>query len=130
MQRESQIQAAILNYLRSLGWWCWAVKAAVCNERGVPDVLCCCRGRFVAFEIKTQKGRLSGPQKIQIQRIHRAGGRAVTVRSVEDVRAILETLDLKQDDTEQAAKNKSQKVKIKSNDSPSGWGKIYYAKKN
>jgi len=106
MRSESQIQAAILNYLRSLGWWCWAVKAAVCNERGVPDVLCCCRGRFIAFEIKTQKGKLSGPQKIQIQRIHRAEGHAAIVRSVEEVRAILETLDLKQDDAERAAKSK------------------------
>jgi Holliday junction resolvase len=93
MQRESQIQAAILNYLRSLGWWCWAVKAAVCNERGVPDVLCCYKGRFVAFEIKTQKGKLSGPQKIQILRIHRAGGRASMVRSIDEVKKILQEID-------------------------------------
>jgi Holliday junction resolvase len=93
MQRESQIQAAILHYLRSLGWWCWAVKTAVCNERGVPDVLCCYKGRFAAFEVKTHKGRQSPLQKIQLHRIQTAGGRAAVVRSVEDVKQVLQEMD-------------------------------------
>ena len=61
MKSEAKIQARILKYLRSLGRVCWAVKAAVSNERGVPDILCCYRGRFVGFEVKTETGRISGP---------------------------------------------------------------------
>ena len=93
MKTESQIQAAILKFLRTLGPICWVIKAAVCNERGVPDILCCYRGRFVGFEVKTAKGRISGPQRTQNERIAAAGGRAVVVRSVADVRAVLGTID-------------------------------------
>ena len=93
MLTEAAIQAAILQWLRSLGPACWVIKAAVCNERGVPDILCCYKGRFVAFEVKAAKGRLSGPQRFQNERIRRARGRAVVVRSVADVQAVLEHID-------------------------------------
>ena len=93
MMSEAKIQARILKYLRSLGRVCWAVKAAVCNERGVPDILCCYRGRFVGLEVKTETGRISGPQRIQNERIRRACGRAVVVHGIEDVQAVLEHID-------------------------------------
>jgi len=93
MKSEAQIQAEILNYLRLLAPACWVIKAAVCNERGVPDILCCYRGRFVGLEVKTAKGRISGPQRVQNDRIRRACGRAVVVRSVADVRVVLEHID-------------------------------------
>jgi Holliday junction resolvase len=93
MLTEAAIQAKILKFLRSFGPACWVIKAAVCNERGVPDILCCYRGRFVGFEVKTAKGRISGPQRVQNERIRRARGRAVVVRSVADVRVVLEHID-------------------------------------
>ena len=93
MLTEATIQALILKFLRTLGPACWVIKAAVCNERGVPDILCCYKGRFVGFEVKTAKGRISGPQRVQNERIRRACGRAVVVRSVADVRAVLEHID-------------------------------------
>ena len=106
MKSESQIQSRILKYLRSLGRLCWAVKAAVSNERGVPDILCCYRGRFVGFEVKTETGRISGPQRVQNERIRRACGRAVVVRSVADVRVVLEHIDREvDDDVEERRKN-------------------------
>jgi hypothetical protein len=98
MKSESQIQAAILRFLRTLGPLCWAIKAAVCNERGVPDILCCYKGRFVGFEVKTAKGKISGPQRTQNERIRRACGRAVVVRSVEDVQTVLKHIDKEVDD--------------------------------
>jgi len=98
MRSEAQIQALILKFLRTLGPACWVIKAAVCNERGVPDILCCYRGRFVGLEVKTAKGRISGPQRVQNDRIRRACGRAVVVRSVADVRVVLEHIDREVDD--------------------------------
>ncbi len=93
MLTEAAIQAAILKFLRTLGPACWVIKAAVCNERGVPDILCCYRGRFVGLEVKTAKGRISGPQRVQNERIRRACGHAVVVRSVADVQVVLEHID-------------------------------------
>ena len=93
MKNEATIQALILKFLRALGPACWVIKAAVCNERGVPDIICCYKGRFVGFEVKTSKGRISGPQRVQNERIRRACGRAVVVRSVADVRVVLKHID-------------------------------------
>ena len=98
MKSEATIQALILKFMRTLGPACWVIKAAVCNERGVPDILCCYKGRFVGFEVKTAKGRISGPQRIQNERIRRACGRAVVVRSVADVRVVLKHIDREVDD--------------------------------
>ena len=98
MLTEAAIQAKILKFLRALAPACWVIKAAVCNERGVPDILCCYRGRFVGFEVKTARGRISGPQRVQNDRIRKAGGRAVVVRSVADVRVVLEHIDREVDD--------------------------------
>jgi len=98
MKTESQIQALILKFMRTFGPACWVIKAAVCNERGVPDILCCYKGRFVGFEVKTDKGRISGPQRVQNERIRRACGRAVVVRSVADVRVVLKHINKEVDD--------------------------------
>jgi hypothetical protein len=107
MKTECQIQALILKFLRALEPVCWVIKAAVCNERGVPDILCCYRGRFVGFEVKTAKGRISGPQRVQNERIRRACGRAVVVRSVADVRVVLDHIDREVDDAEEDQKRKN-----------------------
>ena len=100
MKSESTIQAVIMKYLRSLGTLCWVIKVEICNERGVPDILCCYKGRFVGFEVKTAKGKISGPQRVQNERIRRACGRAVVVRSVADVRVVLKHIDREVDDDE------------------------------
>ena len=102
MKSEAQIQAKILKFLRTSGPACWVIKVEICNERGVPDIICCYKGRFVGLEVKTEKGRLSGPQRVQNNRIRHAGGRAVVVRSVADVRAVLEHIDREVDDVEEA----------------------------
>lgn len=100
MKTEATIQSEILRYLKSLGALCWVIKAALCNERGVPDILCCYRGRFVAFEVKTKKGRLSGPQRVQLDRIRAARGRAAVVRSRKEVETFLTQLDGEDSDGE------------------------------
>ena len=107
MKSESTIQAKILKFLRTLGHLCWAIKTEVCNERGVPDILCCYKGRFVGFEVKAAKGRISGPQRVQNERIRRACGRAVVVRSVEDVRVVLEHIDREVDSDEESEETRS-----------------------
>lgn len=90
MLSESQVQTKILKYLKSLDN-VWVVKTITCNINGVPDILVCYRGRFVAFEVKRESGGVVAPlQKVQIQRINDAGGVAHVVRSVDEVKKILE----------------------------------------
>ena len=87
---EARIQADILRYLRRRKD-CFAFKAEVSSERGTPDIICCRAGRFYAFEVKTQKGKLSALQNAQLKRIKNAGGLAEVVRCIEDVKKLLES---------------------------------------
>lgn len=85
---ESEIQSSILKYLRSLKG-CWVTKIVTANERGVPDIICCYKGKFIALEVKAKSGELTPIQAVQILKIHVAGGRACIVRSVEDVKEVM-----------------------------------------
>lgn len=91
---EAQIQSKIIKFLKSKG--VFAVKVARSNLRGVPDILCCRKGHFLAFEVKhpatLKKGR-SQLQKAKVEKIIEQGGFAFFVCSVEQVENIVNLLD-------------------------------------
>lgn len=88
--READIVRAILTHLRSLdGCFCWKEHGGPYGTNGIPDIICCYHGRFVAFEVKTDTGKTTKLQEAVIRKICRAGGSALIVRSVEDVKAAL-----------------------------------------
>lgn len=87
---EADIVRAIMIYLRSLDrCFCWKEHGGPYGTNGIPDIICCYRGRFVAFEVKNEKGRPTKLQEAVIRKITRASGIACIVRSVEDVKAAL-----------------------------------------
>ena len=47
---ESVIQKAMIQKLKDAG--CFAFKAASPFNAGIPDVVACCKGRFVGVEVK------------------------------------------------------------------------------
>ena len=60
---------------------------------GIPDIIACINGRFVAFEVKTPTGKLSRLQEITIEKIRDAGGMAYKVTSAAEVASILSELE-------------------------------------
>lgn len=89
---ETDIVKAILRYLKTVDQcFCWKEHGGMYGTVGIPDIICCYRGRFYGFEVKTETGRPTELQKATIRKINRAGGTAAIVRSVDDVRRILET---------------------------------------
>ena len=64
----------------------------VTNRSGSPDIICCFNGLFVALEVKTEKGITSKLQEYHQKEILKSGGRALIVRSVEEVKALIEEL--------------------------------------
>lgn len=87
---ESYITSKILKYLKSLdGMFCWKVYSGGYASAGIPDIVCCYNGAFVAFEVKTDSGKPSKLQNVTIKQINNAGGVAAVVRSVEDVQRVL-----------------------------------------
>lgn len=92
---EKEIVAAIMRYLKTVPLcFAWKEHGGMYGTAGLPDIICCIHGRFVAFEVKTPSGKLTKLQDITIQKIKAAKGEAHKVSSVEDVKAILEALEV------------------------------------
>jgi len=91
---ESKITKAVMAYLKGRGVWCFKVAGGPMQQRGVPDIICCVNGAFVALEVKRPGlGRLTDLQALTIERIRESGGVAEVVTSVEDVAALLEVIE-------------------------------------
>lgn len=87
---EKSIVTAIIRYLKSLNnCFCFKEHGGVYGTAGIPDIICCYNGRFIAFEVKTEKGRATELQKATIAKINDSGGVAVIVRSVAEVKEIM-----------------------------------------
>lgn len=87
---EKDIVDKIARYLRRLpGCFFWKEHGGMYGKAGIPDIICCYQGRFYGFEVKTAKGRPTVLQLAVMRKIREAGGTALIVRSVEDVKAAL-----------------------------------------
>lgn len=126
--KEKTIADKILKYLKAQSK-CFAFKehGGMYGTAGIPDIICCYKGQFVAFEVKTpdfgsykhsrnldackigkivrkaagatpqrrgSAGKLSKLQEITIQRIKDAKGKAYKVTSLEEVKKILDSLEV------------------------------------
>ena len=98
---ERDIVTAIRKYLASLGSdvFFWKEHGSVYGTNGVPDIICCYKGRFLGLECKLPGGRLTKLQKRAIEKINRAGGIACRVENVEDAKRVIERVDLERSDT-------------------------------
>ena len=93
---ERDVVAAIRKYLSSLGGdlFFWKEHGGPYGTSGIPDIICCYRGRFLGLEVKLPGGRLTELQKRALDRIKAAGGIARRVESVDDVRAVITQADI------------------------------------
>lgn len=89
--KESEIVNDIRAYLKDVpGCFFWKEHGGMYGTAGIPDIICCYRGRFYGFEVKNEIGKPTKLQGATIRKINAAGGTAVVVRSVEEVRRVLE----------------------------------------
>jgi hypothetical protein len=75
--QEKNFENRIKKFLEDEG--CWFVKffANAYTKSGIPDILCCCNGYFLAIEVKAPKGEPSELQKMNIRKIIQCGGYGV-----------------------------------------------------
>lgn len=87
---ESDIVKAIMKYLKSVPrCFCWKEHGGMYGTAGIPDIIACINGHFFGFEVKTDVGKPTKLQKATIRKIRAAGGTAVVVRSVDEVKAVV-----------------------------------------
>ena len=92
--KESTIVKAILKYLKTLPLcFAWKEHGGMYGTAGIPDIIACIGGKFYGFEVKTERGKPTALQTATMRKIKAAGGIAVVVRSVDDVKAVLDGRD-------------------------------------
>ncbi len=88
---ESKIQSKILKNLKELG--IYAHKNITTNKKGIPDIIVCFKGKYLALEVKRPGGKSTELQDFNIIKIRQSGGVAEIVYSWEDVKDILTRMD-------------------------------------
>ncbi len=102
---EKYIENCILSFLKLRGVLVWQnssvgifdsvkkiyrKKTGIHHKIGVSDILGIYKGKFLALEVKSKKGKLSPAQLIFLDEVTRHGGIAHCVRSVEEVAKLLD----------------------------------------
>lgn len=87
MLPEKRVEIKIKNYLVSVGAYFEKIHGgSIYQSAGIPDILACINGRFIAIEVKNPNGgELSALQKLKLKKIEESGGIGIVARSVQEV---------------------------------------------
>lgn len=92
---EKTIVNSIMRYLKTLeGCFAFKEHGGFYGTAGIPDIICSYKGRFIAFEVKTENGKATELQKATIEKINKSGGIALIVRSTQDVKDAIRDLEV------------------------------------
>jgi hypothetical protein len=97
---ENRVKRECFDYLKIRRIYCWSNPSGAVQIRpgkfmsfglkGSSDILGCLPGgRFLAVEVKAERGRLSPEQRQFLEDIKALGGMAVVARSCRDIEAAL-----------------------------------------
>lgn len=81
--KESRFQSKVIKWFESIGGYVVNIWGGGYQRAGIPDLLICYKGRFVALELKTDMGKVHELQHYNIDEIHKAGGFARILRPSE-----------------------------------------------
>lgn len=87
---ESKIQSNILKKLTDNG--IYAHKNITTNKKGIPDIIACVNGKYLALEVKQPGGKATELQLYNIDMIRKSGGVAEIVHSWLEVIKVLEEM--------------------------------------
>ena len=88
--KESELVKKITDYLKTVrNCFFWKEHGGMYGTAGIPDIIVCYRGRFIAFECKVGSNKPTVLQSITIKHILKAGGYAIVVRSLDEVKEII-----------------------------------------
>ena len=97
-KKENSIQTEILDFLRGnkkksinpLGGYCLNFHGGdPYMPRGIPDIIGCYRGRFVALEVKRPGEQPRAIQAVVLKALKRAGAITAVVHSLDETKEVL-----------------------------------------
>lgn len=93
-QNENKVKESIQGYLKELGAYQFKVHGSIYMRAGIPDIVCCIKGRFIGIEAKDYG---NGPSELQLahgRQIEKAGGIFIVAYCVSDVQKVLKSQKL------------------------------------
>lgn len=79
-QSEKRFEEQVKKWLKEHGVWYLKTWSNGVQRSGVPDLLICWKGRFIALELKAENGKPTPLQIHEIEQIKKAGGVALILR--------------------------------------------------
>ena len=94
MNLEAKVKAGIKKLLDAEKVYYFFPPANGFGRSGIPDIICCVNGRFLAIECKAGTGMTTALQNRELQRIDDAGGVSMIARedSLQDIRDVIQQL--------------------------------------
>ena len=71
---EKKVKDNVKKTLDSMGIWHFSPYQAGMGRAGIPDIIACYKGMFVAIECKAGKGKTTALQERELNLIRSAGG--------------------------------------------------------
>lgn len=111
---EARVKAQCRKALAAAGAFHFMPVSNGMGRMGIPDLICCLRGRFLAVEAKAGRGRPTMLQLKALREIDEAGGLALVInetnldvleeclRDIENARSNWRVFDRPQEDLEQS----------------------------
>lgn len=79
MTPEGKVKAKVVKLLKQYGVYYFFPATHGYGRSGVPDIVCCFRGRFLAIECKAGKNQPTLLQQREINDIRLAGGKVFVI---------------------------------------------------
>jgi hypothetical protein len=100
---ETKLHKKMMARLRERGAWVTKIHGGIYSS-GVPDLLVCYLGYFVALEVKlpSNRSKATALQAAQLRQIRASGGYGYVVRSIRDVERILGAIDKRREHEKRA----------------------------
>lgn len=91
---EGKIKAKVVKILRDEGVYYFFPATHGYGRSGVPDIICCVAGKFLAIECKAGGNKPTALQVREIETIRQAGGVAVVTDETnwDDIRELIRSL--------------------------------------
>lgn len=92
MTPEAKVKAAVKKILETSQVYFFMPPGSGYGRAGIPDIVGCKKGRFIAIECKAAKGTTTALQDRELQRITTSGGIALVINE-KNLHTLQETLD-------------------------------------
>ena len=89
----SKVERYIITTFRDEAWFL-KVGGNAAQRSGVPDIIVCLKGRFIAIELKREdgSGKASKQQLIECKKITKSGGIAIVSDDFKEVKNLLNSI--------------------------------------